>query len=252
MSPQQGDRQGAELRVLTLNTHKGLAAWNRRFMLSELREAARSTAADLLLLQEVIGERRSRAGQAAEPPHYEYLADSLWPDFAYGRNAATSGGHHGNAVLSRHRLRTWHNHDISVGGERRGLLHCVVGPAGDVELHVICVHLGLREADRAVQLGLLCETVNRVVPASAALLVAGDFNNWRGRADAPLRRHCRLHSAFALIGARAPKTFPARFPLLRLDRIYVRGLQVRSACVLSAGPWPHLSDHLPLLAEVVA
>src|SRR5688572_5141305 len=45
----------AALRILTINTHKGHSAWNRRFMLAELRDAVRSTAADLVFLQEVIG-----------------------------------------------------------------------------------------------------------------------------------------------------------------------------------------------------
>ena len=38
--------------------------------------------------------------------------------------------------------------------------------------------------------------------------------------------------------------------MLPLDRIYARDVTVVSAMVLSAMPWPHLSDHLPLLAEV--
>ena len=43
------------LRVLTVNTHKGFTALNRRFILPELREAVRSTSADLVFLQEVVG-----------------------------------------------------------------------------------------------------------------------------------------------------------------------------------------------------
>ena len=44
------------LRVLTVNTHKGFTALNRRFILPELREAVRSTSADLVFLQEVVCE----------------------------------------------------------------------------------------------------------------------------------------------------------------------------------------------------
>ena len=43
------------LRVLTVNTHKGFAFLNRRFVLRELREAVRSVGADLVFLQEVQG-----------------------------------------------------------------------------------------------------------------------------------------------------------------------------------------------------
>jgi len=47
-----------------------------------------------------------------------------------------------------------------------------------------------------------------------------------------------------------PRTFPAAFPWLRLDRIYQRGFAVRSARVLRGRSWSKLSDHAPLLAEL--
>lgn len=47
-----------------------------------------------------------------------------------------------------------------------------------------------------------------------------------------------------------PRTFPAAFPWLRLDRIYQRGFAVRQARVLHGAPWKQLSDHAPLLAEL--
>lgn len=49
---------------------------------------------------------------------------------------------------------------------------------------------------------------------------------------------------------RPPRTFPAIFPWLRLDRIYQRGFSVRQASVLYGRPWTRLSDHAPLLAEL--
>ena len=47
-----------------------------------------------------------------------------------------------------------------------------------------------------------------------------------------------------------PKTFPSKFPMLRLDRIYQRGFAVRSARVLRGKPWTQLSDHSPIVAEL--
>ena len=44
--------------------------------------------------------------------------------------------------------------------------------------------------------------------------------------------------------ANAPgRSYPAKLPLLRLDRIYVRGLSVASAAVHSGSPWSKISDH---------
>ncbi|WP_406940013.1 endonuclease/exonuclease/phosphatase family protein, partial [Bordetella pertussis] len=46
-------------------------------------------------------------------------------------------------------------------------------------LHALCVHLGLREAHRQEQLRRLCQYLRQHVPAQAAALLAGDFNDWR-------------------------------------------------------------------------
>ena len=48
----------------------------------------------------------------------------------------------------------------------------------------------------------------------------------------------------------AAKTFPAIFPILSLDRIYVRNCSVHLPVVLPRRPWAHLSDHAPLVAEI--
>ena len=46
------------------------------------------------------------------------------------------------------------------------------------------------------------------------------------------------------------RTFPSLFPLLSLDRIYVRNCSVHLPVVLPRKPWSHLSDHAPLAAEI--
>ncbi|WP_425277949.1 endonuclease/exonuclease/phosphatase family protein, partial [Enterobacter hormaechei] len=79
-----------------------------------------------------------------DTPHYEFLADTMWSDYAYGRNAVYPEGHHGNAVLSRFPIEHYENRDVSVGeSEKRGLLYCrITPPELDVPVHVGCVHLG--------------------------------------------------------------------------------------------------------------
>jgi endonuclease/exonuclease/phosphatase family metal-dependent hydrolase len=233
------------LRVLTVNIHKGWTALKRRYMLEDLREAIREVAGDVVLLQEVHGPRDGLAGAQAE-----FLADSLWREHAWARNAVVrGGGAHGNAVLSRWPILRHDNHDVSQpGDEPRGLLHCVLGLPGR-ELHAICVHFGLREAHRHQQLARLREVVRHEVPEAAPLIVAGDFNDWRSRADAELRQVglCEVHADAHGCNARS---FPARLPLLRLDRIYVRDVATHSPLALPRSPWAHLSDHAPLAAEL--
>ena len=242
------------LRVLTLNTHKGFAVLGRRFVLDELREAVRAVGADLVFLQEVQGSDEAKSASVKgwpETPHYEYLADALWPQFAYGRNAVYPGGHHGNAVLSRFPIAAWDNRDVSVeGDETRGLLHCVLRlPDTPNEMHAICVHLGLKASHRRHQLALLADVIREHVPAGKPLVVAGDFNDWGMRADRILER-AGLREVFVHSNGRHARTFPAGFPLLRLDRIYVRNVRVHAPLPLPRRPWSRLSDHAPLAAEV--
>lgn len=242
-------------KVLTVNTHKGFTFFNRKFILHELRDAVRSVGADVVFLQEVQGSHEkhpSRYVNWPEAPHYEFLADSIWPEFAYGRNAVYPSGHHGNAVLSKFPIQHYENHDVSIKGpERRGLLHCVLRvPGPEVEVHAICVHLGLAEAHRKKQLELLCHLVDHKVPPDAPLLIAGDFNDWRRRAHRVLEKCAGLREVFVHAHGVAAKTFPARFPMLALDRIYVRSAKVHAPMVLPRRPWSHLSDHAPLAAEI--
>ncbi|MQU56144.1 EEP domain-containing protein, partial [Pseudomonas sp. FSL R10-1339] len=51
------------VKVLTVNMHKGFTALNRRFILPELREAVRATGADVVFLQEVLGEHDKHASR---------------------------------------------------------------------------------------------------------------------------------------------------------------------------------------------
>ncbi|MFL6610668.1 MAG: endonuclease/exonuclease/phosphatase family protein, partial [Pseudomonas sp.] len=145
--------------VLTVNTHKGFTALNRRFILPELREAVRSVSADVVFLQEVHGTHEhhpQRYSNWPSIPQYEFLADTLWPQFAYGRNAVYPAGDHGNALLSKFQIIRHDNLDVSISGhESRGMLHSVLrlpNADGGQDVHAICVHLGLREGHRVEQL----------------------------------------------------------------------------------------------------
>lgn len=243
-------------KILTLNTHKGFTSFNRRFVLHELRDAIRTVSADIVFLQEVLGdhsEHPSRFRNWPPTPQYEFLADTIWQHFSYGRNAVYPDGHHGNALLSKFPIVRYQNIDVSIAGpERRGLLHCVLRhPLDGRELHAVCTHLGLMEKHRQQQLGLLCDLVASL-PRDAPLVIAGDFNDWRGRADRVLSGCAGLSEAFARTQGQPARTFPARWPFLRLDRVYVRNVRVRRPEVHAHRPWSHLSDHAALSVEIEA
>lgn len=241
------------LQVLTVNTHKGFTAFNRRFILPELREAVRSTQADIVFLQEVLGSHDRHAARYAGWPQtsqYEFLADSMWTDFAYGRNAVYPNGHHGNALLSKYPIIEHRNLDVSITGpERRGLLHCVLDVPGQHQVHAICVHLSLLESHRQKQLQLLRRLLDSL-PPEAPVIIAGDFNDWKLHGNRTLVFDRRLHEAFERHHGLLARTYPARLPVLRLDRIYLRNANSHAPRILSNKPWSHLSDHLPLAVEV--
>ena len=88
------------------------------------------------------------------------------------------------------------------------------------------------------------------MPAEAPLIVAGDFNDWASQANRLLEDSAGLREVFVHCNGRPARTFPARFPLLQLDRIYVRNARVHAPLPLPRRPWSRLSDHAPLAAEV--
>jgi endonuclease/exonuclease/phosphatase family metal-dependent hydrolase len=246
------------LRVATYNIHKGLSVaplLNRRLTIHELRDKLRALDADIVFLQEVHGKHDRHARRYEDwpaAPQYEFLADAVWHDFAYGRNSVYDAGHHGNAILSRFPIVAWDNQDVSMRRfERRGLLHCEIRiPGWDDPLHCVCVHLGLRGHERSRQMEKLRQRIERLVPRAAPLIVAGDFNDWRQRAAQELAHPLGLHEVFELVDCRPARTFPAVLPLMTLDRIYVRGFQVRSARVHHGRAWARVSDHAALTATL--
>jgi endonuclease/exonuclease/phosphatase family metal-dependent hydrolase len=243
-----------DLHIATYNIHKGFSHFNRRMMVHELRDRLRAVNADIVFLQEVQGAHQRHARRFhhwPDQPQYEFLADEVWPEFAYGRNAVYDHGHHGNAILSRFPIVSWENLDVSSHlFESRGLLHCEVDVPGFGRVHCLCVHLALNERGRTLQLRQIVERVVAMVPDDHPLILAGDFNDWRNRAGRHLAGELGLTEVFRDGRGRPARSFPAGFPIFRLDRIYVRGFSVYHAEVHHGHPWSKISDHAMLTARL--
>lgn len=243
------------LHVATYNIHKGFSHFNSRMVIHELRDRLRGVSADLVFLQEVLGEHDLHARRHVnwpDEPQYEFLADRVWEDFAYGRNSIYDHGHHGNAILSRYPITQAENQDISTHAfERRGLLHCEIEvPGSSVPIHAVCVHLGLSERGRMHQVKAIIDRVDQMVPRNAPLIVAGDFNDWRNRIGRRLAADLGLVDAMRDRRGRPVRSFPSALPILRLDRIYVRGFRVDYSQVHHGHPWSRISDHAMLSAQL--
>ena len=177
---------------------------------------------------------------------FEFLADSIWHHFAYGKNAIVEEGHHGNAILSKYPFAAWENHDISRWQfSRRGLL------LGRLEngLTLICAHLGLLTRERRYQIKRLQELIETHCGPDDPIIVAGDFNDWRMRGDRVMREKLGFSEVITEMKGRPARSFPAVLPVLRVDRIYFRGLQLQSAKLLRSGIWRRLSDHAAISAD---
>jgi endonuclease/exonuclease/phosphatase family metal-dependent hydrolase len=244
------------LHVATFNIHKGFTHFNAHFSLHRQRDFLRKLHADIIFLQEVqelhvkhtkLAEITSTSG------HLEYLADTVWQDYAYGKNSVYPAGHHGNALLSKFPISVSTNENISAHRlERRGMLHCQINiPEWDIPLHAVCVHLGLLAHWRRQQLEEVADYVEECVPPDAPLIIAGDFNDWSGRAGQILTKRLQVHEVFEHHTGKAARSFPACLPLLRMDRIYVRGFEVKHVEIHSGAHFVKVSDHAILSAQLL-
>ena len=244
------------LTLATWNIHKGFSQFNRRVVVHELRERLRVLDADIVFLQEVQGQHLKhphRHRNWPDAPQHHFLAEEIWPHHAYGQNVAYAHGHHGNAILSRFPIVSQHNQDVThFRFDQRGLLHCAIAvPHIPTPVHCVSVHLSLFSGSRKRQLAALVDRIEASVPPTAPLVIAGDFNDWRNQADILLAQQLNLREAFTYNPAARPaKSFPARLPILRLDRIYVRGFDVTECSVHHGGAWAGISDHAALFARV--
>lgn len=260
-----------KLRIATYNIHKGVSSIGSRPRVHALKEALASMEADVFFLQEVQGRHDTLATRHASnwpvQSQHEFLAGESHKA-AYGMNAVYDHGHHGNALLSKFPIGTTGNQDISDHAyEKRGILHCVLHtPEADVHCYV--VHLGLFAGSRRRQTAALIEAVGRTAPPDAPVIIAGDFNEWGNRLSPALRtalnvcevfdervQKVTVASVLRKLSGRSnviqpARTFPAAMPVLRLDRVYVRGFTVESAEVLHGALWAKLSDHAPIVTTL--
>ena len=242
------------LRILTYNIHKGFNTGNRRFMLHQIRDQLRRADLDIVFLQEIQGEHTQRSQRILNWPgasQFEFLADSIWPHYTYGKNAIYHSGHHGNAILSKVPFIHWENINVSsMRQASRSFLHGVIEYGKKAKkLHLICVHFDFVASERERQLTLLSRFIANNVPQSEAIIIAGDFNDWHSRADRYLAKDLGLEEVFKQTHGRYAKSFPAWMPMLPLDRIYFRNLNALECHCLRNAPWRKLSDHAPLYAS---
>jgi len=225
------------IRIVSYNVHACIGQ-DRRFMPERIAEVLAGLEADFIALQEV--EDRIHRSMSVS----DYLADALGMQAYRGMTLLRGDAEYGNLLLSREAAIGQRLHDISMPGrEPRGAIEAdfVVGQS---TLRLIVTHLGLRAGERVRQLRQLLPEMQR--EDADIRVLAGDINEWRPGAAATRLLEQTLGSA-----AR-PRTFPARAPVLALDRIcVVPANSVAAVGAVSGAAARYASDHLPLVADLL-
>lgn len=196
-------------------------------------------AADVVLLQEA--DRRFGRRTAVLSP--ALLAAQGWRAAALG-GRPESLGWHGNAILVRPAVTIVSQSVIPLPVlEPRGAVMAELALAGS-RLRLVGMHLDLSGLRRRQQGDAILAALDRATPALPVLL-AGDMNEW-WPASAGIAGFCRRHCEI-----RFPPSFPALYPLARLDRAFHSAdLVVEAAGVHQSALARMASDHLPLWIDL--
>jgi endonuclease/exonuclease/phosphatase family metal-dependent hydrolase len=135
--------------------------------------------------------------------------------------------------------------------EPRGALWVAVEFEG-VEVQVLNTHLGLSNRERLAQAACLTGSDWLAHPHHRSpFVLCGDFNAIPASRVIRTIRHRLGDVQHLLAGHRPRATFPSRWPVLRIDNIFIdHGLQVMAIEVPRSAANRKASDHLPLVADL--
>jgi len=247
--PPRADRR--ELKILTYNVHSCVGT-DRQLDPRRIAEVIALSNADIIALQELdVGRKRTGGVDQAA-----IIAALLKMEVHFHPALHFEEERYGDAILTAMPTRLVRAGPLPSVGETRGAIWVQVD-VGGWALNVLNTHLGLHSADRKRQIAALLspDWIGNVEFQAAPAIVCGDFNAIpSSRAYKSL---ARLFRDAQLVARAKPKpTFPSRFPLFRIDHVFVsEELQIESAAIPLAPITRLASDHLPLevsisLAEV--
>lgn len=229
------------LRIASYNIHR-CAGGDGRVDAARVAGIIDEMGCDTIGLQEVASDHQG----GHDSMQLDYLAGRTQMQAIAGHTIVHHTGHFGNALLTRRPVLAVRQHDLSFPRrEPRGAIEVDLDVAGQV-MRVFVTHLGLRPAERRYQVRRMLELLG-AVPAGQAVVVLGDINEWL-----PVGRPLRwLHG---LLGeAPAERSFPARWPVFALDRVWVRPYWALLAFGTHRTVGARIaSDHLPVKAIIAA
>lgn len=221
--------------IATYNIH-GAVGVDRKFAPDRVVEVLREIRADVIALQEVP------LGGTAWPNVLDMLQEATGFYSVEGPTMDGAKRRYGNAVLSRYPIVATRNIDLSFHSfEPRGALDADIDFHGH-PLRVVATHLGLRISERRTQIDTLLQAFDT---DRMPVILLGDINEWFTWG----RTLKRLVSHFEAVPA--PATFPSRYPVFALDRIWISPRHRLVHVNVHATPLARVaSDHLPLIAHI--
>jgi endonuclease/exonuclease/phosphatase family metal-dependent hydrolase len=218
---------------MTWNVH-GASGRNNKFDIARVMDLVRAHDPDIVALQEI--DSRRGAGD-----FFAFLKKEFGGHGIEAHSIMTADGDYGQILLSRWDIESSEIHDISFRKRepRRAISARIMTVHGP--MCVIATHLGLSLRERNSQLRTL---LNLVGEKSELTVMLGDFNDWiwAGSVRNILRR--------VLPGRTRHRTFPARFPVFRFDRVYCRPARSLAQSFVDHQA-QEISDHLPVIADLV-
>lgn len=229
-----------EIKIVSFNIHKGVGWKSRKPTIEAIQEQLSLIRPDIIFLQEIRGK------------HIDILCGGEFSHVCYGMNKVYTKGDHGNAILSNIPILKYENIDLTSNKfDKRGLLYAVIqSGATEKPIHLLCLHLGLFQRDRIMQINRVIEFIDSTIPDNDPLILGGDFNDWTEKNTSPLIEQLNLNEVFKSKHGEYAKTFPAWAPLLKLDRIYYRGFETIQCVRIVQNPWVSLSDHIAVEAKL--
>jgi len=219
---------------MTWNIH-GTVGGNPRFDLAGVVMLIRRWDPDIVALQEVDSRRKTNADNP-----FQFLQDALGRHGIGAKSITTTDGDYGQMLISRWPIVASEIHDISYPERepRRAVRAEIETPLAP--MRIIATHLGLSIRERRNQARTLLRMMGE---RGMTTLVVGDFNDWfwPGSVRSALSRELPGYTRY--------RTFPSRWPLLRLDRVYCRPGEALIRSYIDATART-CSDHLPIVVDV--
>lgn len=237
--PLRVDGHGSML-VASYNVHKCVGT-DGRFDPERIIEVIREIGPDVIALQEADQRFGERSG-LLDLPRLR-LETGLMPVPVASK--PKSHGWRGNVLLFREGI-VRDVHQVALPGlEPRGALVAEIDLESREGLRVIAAHLGLLRWARRQQADMILDILGR--REERPTLLMGDFNEWRLGPGSALTR---LESVFGPLPPPIP-SFPARMPVLSLDRIMANRSDLIAEMAVHDTPLARkASDHLPLIARI--